>query len=355
MSAGRRPRSSRLRAARLPSRYNRAVRPILFSFHLPLVGEVTFPAYFTLLTLGFGLAMWMTWRESRRIKLDPDLIIDANLWMIIWGIIGARVLHLVADGHFHEYVDLCLNPKAVKAVDALVSRCTADAQCGYDYLCDTARSVCYPPRDCLAAVKVWRGGLAYYGGFLFAVAFGVWYVLRNRMPLGRVADLAGPAIPLGLFFGRMGCFLNGCCYGKETSSSFGVVFPRLGAVWRAQLDAGRITPTEAAHAVHPTQLYEAIACLAISAFLIYVVRPNKRRDGDVWAGLLILYAVARSVIEVFRDDDRGVFFGGWVSTSQLISLPLLAIGIGLLWYTRRPASPAAPAPAPSPPAAPTEP
>lgn len=312
------------------------MRPILFSFHLPLVGEVTFPAYFTLLTLGFGLAMWMTWRESRRIRLDPELIIDTNLWMIIWGIIGARVLHLVADGHFQEYVDLCVNPRAVKAVDALVSHCTADAQCGYDYLCDAARNVCYPPKDCLAAIKVWRGGLAYYGGFLFAVGFGIWFVRRSGMPLGRVADLAAPAIPLGLFFGRMGCFWNGCCYGKETTSALGVVFPRGGAVWRAQLDAGVITAGQQAHAVHPTQLYEAIACLAISAILVLVVRPNKRRNGDVWAGLLILYAIARSVIEVFRDDDRGVFFGGILSTSQLISLPLLLGGLGLLWWVRRP-------------------
>jgi phosphatidylglycerol:prolipoprotein diacylglycerol transferase len=325
-------------------RYNRGpVQPTLYSFHLPLVGEVTFPAYFTLLTIGFGVALWMTWRESKRIGLDPDLIIDTNLWMVIWGIIGARVLHLVADGHFHEYVDLCVDPTRVKAIDALVAHCTADAQCGYDYVCDLARNVCHPPRDCLAAIKVWRGGLAYYGGFLFAVAFGVHFVRRNRMPLGRVADLSAPAIAFGLFFGRMGCFFNGCCYGKLTPSRLGLVFPRGGYAWRAQLDAGLIHAADEAHAVHPTQLYEAIACLAISAILYFVVRPNKRRDGDVWAGLLVLYAIARSVIEAFRDDDRGVFFGGHVSTSQLISIPLALAGVALMAYTRRsPGSGAAP-------------
>jgi phosphatidylglycerol:prolipoprotein diacylglycerol transferase len=323
------------------------VRPILVAFHLPLLGEITFPSYFTLLTLGFALAAWITWRESKHIDLDPERIIDTNLWMVIWGIIGARVLHLVADGHFHEYIDLCVNPKAVKAVDALVSRCTTDAQCGYDYLCDVARKVCYPPRDCLAAVKVWRGGLAYYGGYIFAVAFGLYYVRKHRMPAGRTGDLSAPAISLGLFFGRMGCFLNGCCYGKETTSRWGVVFPRGSIAWRAQLDAGHISAFDAARAVHPTQLYEAVACLAISAILYLVVRPRKRRDWDVMAGLAVLYGLARSVIEIFRDDDRGVFLGGYVSTSQIISIPLIAFGLYVLLRNRRAAGPVA---APAPPA-----
>jgi phosphatidylglycerol:prolipoprotein diacylglycerol transferase len=312
------------------------VKPILFAFHAPLVGEVTFPAYFTLLTIGFGVAMWMTVRESERIGLNRDLILDANLWMIVWGIIGARVLHLVADGHFQEYVDLCLDSKKVKAIDALVSTCTADAQCGYDYLCDTARRVCYPPPDCLAAVKVWRGGLAYYGGFVFAVAFAIYFIRKHKLLVGRTCDLASPGISFGLFFGRLGCFWNGCCYGKETSSSVGVVFPHYSPAWRAQLDAGEIALAQAAHPVHPTQLYESLACLLIFAVLYYVVRPRKRRDGQVFAWFLILYAIARSAIEVLRDDDRGVFFGGYLSTSQLLSIPLGALGVYLLWRLREP-------------------
>lgn len=330
------------RRRRPPAGTIAAVRPILFSFHLPLVGEVSFPAYFTLLTVGFGVAMWMTWRESKRIKLDPDLIIDTNLWMVVWGIIGARVLHIIADGHFHEYVDLCKSPEKVKAVDALVSYCTRSAECGFDYLCDVGRHVCYPPRDCLAALKVWRGGLAYYGGFVFAVAFALWFVWRHRMPRGRVADLSAPGISFGLFFGRLGCFWNGCCYGKLAPPAWGVVFPRGSDAWQKQLADGAIGPGQAALPVHATQLYEAAACLVISLILYFVVRPSKRRNGEVFAWLLILYAVARSLVEIFRDDDRGVFFGGRVSTSQLISLPLLAAGVALLIYLRR-APPAAPA------------
>jgi phosphatidylglycerol:prolipoprotein diacylglycerol transferase len=157
------------------------------------------------------------------------------------------------------------------------------------------------------------------------------------MPRGRVSDLAAPAISLGLFFGRMGCFFNGCCYGKETSSRFGIAFPRWSSPWRAQLDAGRLqTAARASLPVHPTQLYEALACLAIAAFLYFVVRPRKRHDGDVIAAFMLLYGIARSVIEIFRDDDRGVFFGGVLSTSQLLSIPLAALALYIFWRVRRP-------------------
>lgn len=327
------------------------MRPILFTIPLPLVGNIEFPAYFTLLTLGFAVATLMTWRESKKIQLDPDLIIDTNLWMVIWGIIGARALHLVADGHFHEYVNLCLDPKKVKAVDALVSYCNAASECapentflgiktGFPYLCDLATHACYPARDCLAAVEVWRGGLAYYGGLIFASLFCIWFCRKHKMPVSRVGDLAAPAIAFGLFFGRMGCYFNGCCYGKETHGAFGITFPRWSSVWRAQLDAGHISVAQGTIPVHATQLYEAIACLAISAILYYGVRPRKKHDWDVFASLLILYGIARSVIEIWRDDDRGVFFGV-ISTSQIISLPLVAIGLGLIYWTRREARRAA--------------
>ena len=330
------------------------MKPVLFGFHLPLIGEVTFPAYFTLLTIGFAVATLVTYRESRKIKLDPQLIIDTNIWMVIWGIIGARVLHLVADGHFHDYVNLCLDPTKIKATDALVSYCTADQQCfpkesflgfdcGYPYLCDLAGHACHPARDCFAALEAWRGGLAYYGGFIFATAFAMWFLRRHKMPAGRVSDLASPAISLGLFFGRMGCFFNGCCYGKQTISRLGFVFPKYSTAWQAQVDAGLISRTQAALPVHATELYESAACLAISAILYFVVRPNKRHDFDVLAWLLILYGFARSMIEIFRDDDRGVFLGA-ISTSQILSIPLVALGIFILYWTRRPRqNPAVPA------------
>ena len=95
------------------------MKPILLQFTLPLLGLVTFPAYFTLLTLGFAMAAWITVRESRKLNLDPQDILDINLYMVIWGIIGSRVLHVIADGHFMDYVNMCVDPKQVPAIDAL--------------------------------------------------------------------------------------------------------------------------------------------------------------------------------------------------------------------------------------------
>ena len=293
------------------------MRPVLFAFHAPLLGEISFPAYFTLLTLGFGLAMVLTVRESKRLGMDHERILDTNLWMVVWGIIGARVLHLIADGHFHDYVNLCRDPVKVPAIDALTAWCTTAAQCGYDYLCNAATHKCYPPRDCFAAVKVWRGGLAYYGGFIFAVVFAWYYVKKYKLGWWRTADLAAPGIMLGLVCGRLGCFLNGCCYGKPTSSWIGVVFPQRAGV-----------------AVHPTQLYESAGCFLVFVILYYVVRARRRAYGDVFAAMLILYGIVRSICEIWRDDDRGVFFG-FISTSQIISIPLIAGGIALLVAVRR--------------------
>jgi phosphatidylglycerol:prolipoprotein diacylglycerol transferase len=310
------------------------VQPILFSFHLPLLGEVTFPAYFTLLTVGFGVAMLLTVREGRRLGMDPDRVLDTNLWMVVWGLIGARVLHLIADGHLQDYVHLCTDPKLVPAIDAKVSWCSSAAMCGYDYLCDTVTHRCYPPRDCFAAFEIWHGGLAYYGGFIFAVAFAYHYVRKHRLGWWRTADLAAPAIALGLVFGRFGCFLNGCCYGKLTQSPLGVIFPRGGSVWSAQRDAHLITGSQSALPVHPTQVYESLACLATFLVLYFVVRRRRRFYGEVFAWLLICYAVGRSVVEIWRDDDRGILFG-WLSTSQILSLPLCACGIALLVLGRR--------------------
>ncbi|HEY7957415.1 MAG TPA: prolipoprotein diacylglyceryl transferase [Polyangia bacterium] len=311
------------------------MRPVLFSFHAPLLGDVVFPAYFTMLALGFGLAMVLTVRESRRLGMDHERVLDTNLWMVVWGIIGARLLHLIADGHFHDYVNLCTHPTLVPAIDARVSWCASAAQCGYDYLCNLSTHTCYPPKDCFAALEVWRGGLTYYGGFLTAVPFAWWYVRKHNLGWWRTADLAAPAIMLGLFFGRLGCFLNGCCYGKPTTSAIGVVFPRGGSAWRTQLEQHLITAAQSTLPVHPTELYESLACLAIFAILYYVVRPRRRSFGEVFAAMLILYAIARSACEIFRDDDRGVFFGGYISTSQIISIPLFAGGVALLIYFAR--------------------
>jgi phosphatidylglycerol:prolipoprotein diacylglycerol transferase len=308
------------------------LKPILYKFALPFFGEITFPAYFTFLTLGLLIAALITVREARKHDLDPDDVLDINLYMTIFGVIGSRLLHVIADGHFFDYVNLCIDPQKVPAIDALVRRCVSSSECGFDYLCDTARNVCYPPRDCFAWAKLWRGGLAYYGGLILATAYAFYFTRKHKISFLRIADLAAPPILLGLFFGRLGCYLNGCCYGVETKSPFGIRFPIGSGPWRAQYEAHLIQPGQQMIAVHATQLYESIGCLILFLFTYYYVRPRRRKEGEVLGAMLISYGVLRSLCEIFRNDERGVLWG-FLSTSQIISVPLFALGLWL--YLRR--------------------
>lgn len=291
------------------------MKPVFVEFSLPIIGEVTFPAYMTMLLIAATAAIIFARRHAEAEGLDGDHIFDLGILLLLSGIVGARLLAVLTDGHVNDFINLCVDSKQVKAVDAQVSFCTASSQCGYDYLCDTARNVCYPPRDCLASLKFWWGGLTYYGGFMLAVPVGMWYARRKQLNVLKVADVAAPAMMIALFFGRIGCYFNGCCYGSRTDSWVGVRFPN------------RPGP------VHPTQLYEAVTVVVLFVVLYFVVRPRKRNDGEVFGALLILYGIARSFLEIFRADPRGSL--GPLSTSQLMSIPLVALGIWLIAHVRR--------------------
>lgn len=309
--------------------------PVLFSFKLPLLGEVVFPAYFTLLTIGFAFAIVLSSREARRLGIDANKIVDLNLYMLLFGLIGARLLHVFVDGHFMEYVHRCTAPEVIKAVGPVPSQCATDAQCAPYFLCNKVARHCYPPRDCLLALKFWTGGLTYYGGFIFASIAGFYFLRKNRIPFWPAADLAGFGIPIGLFWGRLGCFLNGCCFGKLTHSPLGVTFLKGGAAWRHQVETHLISAsTVNPLPVHPTQLYESILSLGIFCICYFVIRPRKRFDGQVFWWFVLLYSVVRSIIELFRDDDRGVL-AGIISTSQIISIPLFFLAIYMLWSLPR--------------------
>jgi len=266
-------------------------------------------------------------------------MVDLGLYMVVFGVLGARLLSVLADGYFVDFVNLCADPTQVNALDARVAYCEHSAQCGFDYWCDLATHDCTPPRDCLAWIKVWEGGLAYYGGFLFAMPVGLWYARRKQLGVWRVADLTAPLIAFGLFFGRMGCFLNGCCFGRPTTLPWGVDFPQddrllpvpAGLPWGVPF---RVPDLPQGHVPGPpAHARGALGSLVLFALLYFVIRPQKRREGQVFAWLLVLYGAMRIVLELWRADDRGIVLG--VSTSQWLSLPLIAWGAWILWKTGR--------------------
>lgn len=170
--------------------------------------------------------------------------------------------------------------------------------------------------------KIWEGGLVFYGGLVLAVIVAFWYMKWHRLPIWKVADLISPLIALGLFFGRIGCFLAGCCYGKETSLPWGVVFKNPDSLARLNVP------------LHPTQLYDAANGLAIFFFLNWMER-RKTFDGQIFWLFLFLYSITRFFIEIFRGDPRGFLFGDFLSTSQGVGILLAILSIFVLFYIKK--------------------
>ena len=287
--------------------------------------EIPFPSYFVLLLTGFLFATIAGALWAKRVGQDPDVVVDLGLAMLLAGVVGARLLHVIADGYFMDYVHLCTDPSKV---DWKVTRdeCLSPRYAG---VWDAAKSVCHPTEtDCFAWAKFWAGGLTYYGGFLGASA-AAWYLMkRDRFPFWKAADMAGMVIPIGLGFGRMGCLLAGCCFGTPTSARWAMTFPSHSPASESQFKAGLLgSPFESSLPVHPTQVYESLASFAIAAVLILFLHGRKRYDGQIFLGFVALYALARFVIEFFRSDDRGGLLG--LSTSQLIGLGLVAAVVGV--------------------------
>jgi phosphatidylglycerol:prolipoprotein diacylglycerol transferase len=293
-------------------------------------------SYTVLVAFGFVLAATMGALWARRAGQNPDVIVDLGLGSIVLGLVGARLLHVLADGYFWDYVHLCTDPSKV-AWPVLQSECLQRL----DGLWDAQAGVCHPKQaDCWAWAQIWGGGLTFYGGFIAATLGAWWLFRRDRFPIWKGLDMGGMMVPIGLGIGRLGCIMVGCCFGGVCQLPWALHFPGHSPASEWQFREHLLgTPYAAALPVHPTQLYESFAALAISAFTILYVHGRKRYDGEVFVVFLVLYALARGLIELWRSDDRGGF--AWLSTSQWISLGMLALALAIHRARgRRPAAPA---------------
>jgi phosphatidylglycerol:prolipoprotein diacylglycerol transferase len=296
------------------------VHPDLFK-----LSDVSFPSYFVLLLSGFLFATAIGAVWARRIGESADVIVDLGLAMLLAGVAGGRILHVFVDGYFWDYVHLCTDPSKVDwPLDP--AECVTSA---YNGVWDAAKGVCHPTEvDCFAWAKFWAGGLVYYGGLIGATLAAIYLLRRDKFPFWKAADMAGFAVPLGLAFGRMGCLLAGCCFGETCDLPWAMSFPWRSAASEEQFK-DHLIPTAKMWSlpVHPTQIYESAASLAIAAVCLMVVHPRKRYDGQVFAAFLALYAVARFLIEFLRRDARGGGLG--LSTSQLVGIALVAAAGGI--------------------------
>lgn len=239
------------------------MHPILFS-----IGSFTVRSYGLMVAIGFALAIYLAWRQAGREGIDREKFLDMTLWVIVAGILGSRFMYVLVS--WREFV-----------------------------------------RDLPGIFMIWRGGLVFYGGFAFALA-AVWlYCRRFQLPLWRMFDLCAPYAALGHALGRIGCFLNGCCYGRP-GTFCGVVFPGLG---------DGITRL-------PTQLFESGLNFLLFFGLLFL-RRFRRFAGQLICTYVFAYALGRLGLEFLRGDEiRGVLFFPWLHTSQVIALVAMAAALG---------------------------
>ncbi|MCU0641097.1 MAG: prolipoprotein diacylglyceryl transferase [Candidatus Margulisbacteria bacterium] len=227
------------------------------------------------LVVGVAVIAWFAWRYE---KIAPDITVDLALWSILASIVGARLLYVVGQ---------------------------------WDYYRE------HP----LEIVMLQNGGLVFLGGFLLGWAVLYWLTKRRHLPLLKLMDATAPGISIGYAIGRLGCFLNGCCFGLPTNLPWGVTFPA-GSLASQYCPGG---------AVQPTQLYSALAMTAAALFCAFLYR-RKKFDGQIAAWWFILYPVYRFTVEFFRFSPLH-----WLGLTpvQWLVLPLLIAGIGGLYYLGR--------------------
>lgn len=248
--------------------------PIIFSF-----GPLTVTWYGIFVVSGFLLGLWTAGRRASADGMSAETVADLGIWLMLSGIAGARLFHVVI--YWRE-----------EFANAPIWRIAA----------------------------VYQGGLVYYGGLLGACLATVVYVRRRKLALWPLADVLAPSILLGHALGRIGCWINGCCYGSPTDLP-----------WAAHYPAGSLAPEGA---IHPVQLYEAVLNVGGYGLLAWLYRRRKF-PGQVFASYLVLYGILRFAAEFFRGDYEIRYAGGWATRGQLTSLLVLAVGLVLYEQRRR--------------------
>jgi phosphatidylglycerol:prolipoprotein diacylglycerol transferase len=181
--------------------------------------------------------------------------------------------------------------------------------------------------------RSWQGGNVFYGCILGGLIGSLLYWWRRPYHLPTMTDIAAPAVAIGAAVGRIGCLLNGCCDGTLCTLPWGISFPTGSHAWMRQLNAGLISGSAPSSLpVHPTQLYAAVAALAVLAALLAYF-PFRRRPGEVMATLMVLYSATRLPIEALRADERIAVLAG-MNSAQVISVALMILGATAWLYLR---------------------
>lgn len=303
-------------------------------FEIPLL-HISVKSYGTMMVIGFLLAVWLMRRMMKGIGQDPDRISSIAMYALLCGIAGARVFYVI---HHHD-------------------RFTGS------------------PMEIFA---VWQGGLELLGGVMTAIAFLWFYLWKYKLPKRLYLDILSIGLMIGLGFGRIGCLMNGCCYGESSDVAWAVRFPYGSPAFYSQVQPdparGRDEPllnlpdsyyrdgylidfddlaedqqkavTDGPYqtlAVHPTQIYSTVCALILAGVLYGVWRfIGKRKPGIVISSMFILYGPTRFWLETLRDDNPfetawwAIYKGGTVSQNIGIYMVIAGVIMMAIFITRNP-------------------
>jgi phosphatidylglycerol:prolipoprotein diacylglycerol transferase len=239
------------------------------------VGPVTIHGYGLMISIGVLFAFIVAFKRAKSKGLNPDALFSMGIAALIFGFIGAKLLFCIVE------------------LDSFIK----------------------DPWSVLSGQ-----GFVVYGGIIFGVLAAFVYCRIKKLSFLEYLDLAIPSVAIAQGFGRIGCFLAGCCYGSQTDSFLGVIFQH-----------SQFAPNGVK--LIPTQLLSSGGDFLIALVLILYAKKQPK-NGRVGALYLVLYSVGRFIIEFFRSDDRGAV--GALSTSQFVSIIMLALGVAMFFVTKLP-------------------
>lgn len=255
------------------------LHPVLFDLGFPV------RSYGVVMAIAFIAGIVVARRRARAAGLNPDVIIDFAFFVILASIAGARAAHVIVQWDYYR-------------------------------------------ADPLSIFRLWEGGLAQYGGIAAGVLTGILFFKRRHIDPWQGADIVTPSVALGIAIGRIGCFLNGCCYGTPCDLPWAVTFP-------PESVAGHSVHGTA---VHPTQIYESLAAIAIFFVLLAVERRKPFHGFLLWL-FVILLAAYRFLIDPIRAYDPIAMAvkrpGLSLTSNQVMGLALIAVSIVFLLVLRR--------------------
>lgn len=256
------------------------MHPILFK-----IGPLEVRFYGLMYVVAILVGLYLIKKEVKRkgIALSSDDVTNFVLWVVLGGIVGARIYYVIFNWGFYGR---------------------------------------YP----LEIPAVWHGGLAIHGGLIGGISVAYIYLKKKGIPFLKMADTVAPSIILGQAFGRFGNFMNGDAHGVPTTLPWGITFPPESLAGMDTIEKyGRNLP------LHPTMLYEMFINLSIFFFLWFFLRKRSSKDGFLFTLYLVLYSTGRFFIEAFRADSLML---GPLRVAQVVSIILVVGGLIYIWKGR---------------------